>query len=218
LGRKYATAANKPNAHLWSAVYASLDADSLIVNKGRIPEFQLLGNAHADKLAKAGAALHMVSAAARREFFGTMEVVRELPRWIAQASIVQDRDSKDCEGLPECDEHRTAVTFAVPLEECADGPRAAPVNRSGSPPAAAGARGELASSRPAAVGAWASAARDGGVALGALVSAVAGHALARARRGEDGDQQEIIACTRCGAYARLGGRPGPQLKLRERSL
>ncbi|CAK0793246.1 unnamed protein product [Prorocentrum cordatum] len=229
LGRKYATAANKPNAHLWSAVYASLDLDSLIVNKvavlctetdvreGRISEFQLLGNGHADRLAKAGAALHRVSAAARREFFGAMEVVRELSRWIAQASIVwQDRDSKDCEGLPEGDERRTAVTFAVPLEECADGPRAAPANGLGAPPAAVGARGEQAGGRPAAVGAWASAARDGGVALGALVFAVAGHALVHARRGEDGDQQEIIACTRCGAYARLGARPGPQPKLRER--
>ncbi|CAK0844105.1 unnamed protein product [Prorocentrum cordatum] len=148
------------------------------------------------------------------EFFGAMEVVRELSRWIAQASIVwQDMDSKGCEGLPECDERRTAVTFAVPLEERADGPRAAPVNASGAPPAAVGARGEQAGSRPAAVGAWASAARDGGVALGALVFAVAGHALARARCGEGGDQQEIIAC---GAYARLGGRPGPQPKLRER--
>ncbi|CAK0788283.1 unnamed protein product [Prorocentrum cordatum] len=266
--RKYATAATKPNAHLWSAVYASLDVDSLNVNKvaahctetdvsegriseyqwlgnahadtsldvdslnvnkvaahctetdvseGRISEYQWLGNAHADRLAKAGAALHRASAAARREFFGAMEVVRELSRWIAQASIVwQDRASKDCEGLPERDERRTAVTFAVPLEERADGLRAAPVSESGAPPAAVGARGEQAGSRPAAVGAWASAARDGGAALGALVFAVAGHALARARCGEDGDQQEIIACTRCGAYARLGGLPGPQPKLRER--
>eukprot|EP00959_Pyramimonas_sp_CCMP1952_P336982 7056720-Pyramimonas_sp.AAC.1 len=91
LGRKYATAANKPNAHLWSAVYASLDVDSLIVNKvaahcaeidvreGRISEFQLLWNGRADRLAKAGAALHRVSAAAKRELFGAMEVVRELP-------------------------------------------------------------------------------------------------------------------------------------------
>ncbi|CAK0802081.1 unnamed protein product [Prorocentrum cordatum] len=229
LGRKYATAANKPNAHLWSAVYASLDVDSLIVNKvaahcteidareGRISEFQLLGNGHADRLAKAGAALHRVSAAARREFLGAMEVVRELSRWIAQASIVwQDRGSKDCEGLPEGDERRTAVTFAVPLEECADGPRAAPANGLGALPAAVGARGEQAVGRPDAVGAWASAARDGGVALGALVFAVAGHTLAHARRGEDGDQQEITACTRCGAHARLGARPGPQPKLRER--
>ncbi|CAK0863284.1 unnamed protein product, partial [Prorocentrum cordatum] len=229
LGRKYATAANKPNAHLWSAVYASLDVDSLNVNKvaahctdidvreGRISECQWLGNAHADRLAKAGAALHRVSAVARREFFGAVEVVRELSRWIAQASIVwQDRAPKDCEGLPECDERRTAVTFAVPLEERADGLRAAPVSESGAPPAAVGARAEQAGSRPAAVGAWASAARDGGVALGALVFAVAGRALARARCGEDGDQQDIIACTRCGAYARLGGRPGPQPKLRER--
>ncbi|CAK0860087.1 unnamed protein product [Prorocentrum cordatum] len=229
LGKKYATAANKPNAHLWSAVYASLDVDSLIVNKvaahcteidvreGRISEFQLLGNGHADRLAKAGAALHRVSAAARRGFFGAMEVVRELSRWIAQASIIwQDRGSKDCEGLPEGDERRTAVTFAAPLEECADGPRAAPANGSGAPPAAAGAHGEQDGCRPAAVGSWASAARGGGVALGALVFAVAGHALARARCGEDGDQQEIIACTRCGAHARLGARPGPQPKLRER--
>eukprot|EP00959_Pyramimonas_sp_CCMP1952_P412930 8652984-Pyramimonas_sp.AAC.1 len=31
LGRKYATAANKLNAHLWSAAYASLDVGSLKV-------------------------------------------------------------------------------------------------------------------------------------------------------------------------------------------
>ncbi|CAK0841177.1 unnamed protein product [Prorocentrum cordatum] len=203
LGRKYATAANKPNAHLWSAVYASLDVDSLIVNKveahcteidvreGRISEGQWLGNAHADRLAKAGAAVHRVSATARREFFGTMEVVRELSRWIAQVSIVwQGRASKDCEGLSVCDERRTAVTFAAPLEERADGLRAAPAGESDAAPAAVEARGGQAGSRPAAAGAWASAARDGGVALGALVFAVAGHALAYAKCGEDGDEQE----------------------------
>ncbi|CAK0798397.1 unnamed protein product [Prorocentrum cordatum] len=195
LGRRYATAANKPSAHLWSVVYASLDADSLFVNKveahcaeivfreGRISEGQRLGSAYADRLAKAGAALHRASGAARREFFGAKEVVRGLSRGLAQVSFVwQGRGSKGCESPPVCDERRTAVTFAVPLE----------------------ARGELAGSRPAAAGAWASAARDGGVALGALVFAVAGRALAFARRGEDGDGQEIIACTRCGAYARLG--------------
>ncbi|CAK0843141.1 unnamed protein product, partial [Prorocentrum cordatum] len=229
LGRKYTTAANKPNAHLWPAVYASLDVDSLKVNKvaahcteidvreGRISEAQWRGNAHAGRLAKAGAALHRVSAAARREFFGTIEVVRELSRWIAQASIVwQGRASKDCEGLPEGDERRTAVTFAVPLEERADGLLAAPASGSRAAPAAVEARGEQAGSRPAADGAWASAARDGGVALGALVFAFAGHTLAYARCGEDGAEQDIIACTKCGAYARLGGRSGSQPKLKER--
>ncbi|CAK0842173.1 unnamed protein product, partial [Prorocentrum cordatum] len=228
-GRRYASAANKPNAHLWSVVYASLDVDSLFVNKveahcaeivfrgGRISEGQWLGSAYADRLAKAGAALHRASAAARREFFGTKEVVRGLSRRIAQVSIVwQGRASKGCESLPVCDERRTAVTFAVPLKERAGGLRAAPVCESDAAPAAVEARGGLAGSRPAAAGAWASAARDGGVALGALAFAVAGRALAFARCGEDGDEQVIIACTRCGAYARLGGRPGPQPKLRER--
>ncbi|CAK0824062.1 unnamed protein product [Prorocentrum cordatum] len=206
LGRKYATAANKPNAHLWSAVYASLDVDSLKVNKvaahcteidvreGRISEVHWRGNSHADRLAKAGAALHRVSAAARREFFGAMEVVRELSRWVAQASIVwQGRAPKDCEGLPEGGERRTAVTFAVPLEERADGLLAVPASGSRAAPAAVEPRGEQAGSRPADDGARASAARDGGV--GALVFAFAGHAL---------------------AHARLGGRSGTQPKLKER--
>ncbi|CAK0855309.1 unnamed protein product [Prorocentrum cordatum] len=229
LGRRFATAANKPNAHLWSAVYASLDVDALFVYKveahcteidvreGRISEGQWLGSAHADRLARAGAALRRASATARREFFCTKEVGRGLPRWIALVSIVwQGRDPRDCEGLPVCVVRWTAVTFAVPLEERADGLRAAPARGSGATPAAVEARGGQAGRRPAAAGAWASAARDGGGALGALVFAVAGRALAFARCGEGGDEQEIMACTRCGAYARLGGRPGPQPKLRER--
>eukprot|EP00959_Pyramimonas_sp_CCMP1952_P173743 3630382-Pyramimonas_sp.AAC.1 len=66
-----------------------------------------------------------------------MEVVRELSRWITQVSIVwQGRASKDCEGPPVCDERRTAVSFAVPLEERADGLRAAPVSESDAAPAA----------------------------------------------------------------------------------
>ncbi|CAK0811614.1 unnamed protein product [Prorocentrum cordatum] len=197
LGRRYATAAYKPIA--------------------RTSEGQWLGCAHADRLAKAGAALHSASASARSEFFGAKEVVRGLSMWIAQVSIAwQGRAPKDCEGLPVCVVRWTAASVAVPLGERVDGLGAAPVCVSDAAPAAVEARGEQSGSRPAAAGAWASAARDGGVALGALVFAVAGRALAFARCGEGGDEQEIMACTKCGAYARLGGRPGPQPKLRER--
>ncbi|CAK0865821.1 unnamed protein product, partial [Prorocentrum cordatum] len=205
LGKKYATAANKPNAHLWEGIYASLDVDMLKVTKvaahctardvmdGKITEADLRGNGHADRWAKAGAELHRSSPVARREFFGTMEVVRELSCWVAQASLIwQGIEVKDCEGLPEGSE-RTAVSFAVPVVEPA-------------------------SSRPSDSGSgdgWASAARAGGVSLGATAFVVAGHVLAFARCGEGAAEQELMACTHCGAYARLGGRSGAAPKLKE---
>ncbi|CAK0852813.1 unnamed protein product [Prorocentrum cordatum] len=205
LGKRYATAANKPNAHLWEGIYASLDVDMLKVTKvaahctardvmdGKITEADLRGNGHADRWAKAGAELHRSSPVARREFFGTMEVVRELSCWVAQASLIwQGIEVKDCEGLPEGSE-RTAVSFAAPVVEPA-------------------------SSRPSDSGSgdgWASAARAGGVSLGATAFVVAGHVLAFARCGEGAAEQELIACTHCGAYARLGGRSGAAPKLKE---
>ncbi|CAK0790894.1 unnamed protein product [Prorocentrum cordatum] len=202
---RYATAANKPNAHLWEGIYAALDVDMLKVTKvaahctardvmdGKITEANLRGNGHADRWAKAGAELHRASPVARREFFGTMEVVRELSCWVAQASLIwQGIEVKDCEGLPEGSE-RTAVSFAVPVVEPA-------------------------SSRPSDSGSgdgWASAARAGGVSLGATAFVVAGHVLAFARCGEGTAEQELMACTHCGAYARLGGRSGAAPKLKE---
>ncbi|CAK0873828.1 unnamed protein product [Prorocentrum cordatum] len=205
LGKRYATAANKPNAHLWEGIYASLDVDMLKVTKvaahcaardvmdGKITESDLRGNGHADRWAKAGAELHRASPVARREFFGAMEVVRELSCWVAQASLIwQGIEVKDCEGLPEGSE-RTAVSFAVPVVEPA-------------------------SSRPSDSGSgdgWASAARAGGVSLGATAFVVAGHVLAFARCGEGAAEQELMACTHCGAYARLGGRSGAAPKLKE---
>eukprot|EP00959_Pyramimonas_sp_CCMP1952_P309692 6480946-Pyramimonas_sp.AAC.1 len=33
MGKKYATATSKPNAHLWEGIYASLDVDTLKVTK-----------------------------------------------------------------------------------------------------------------------------------------------------------------------------------------
>ncbi|CAK0815915.1 unnamed protein product, partial [Prorocentrum cordatum] len=205
LGKRYATAANKPNAHLWEGIYASLDVDTLKVTKvaahctardvmdGKITEANLRGNGHADRWAKAGAELHRASPVARREFFGTMEVVRELSCWVAQASLIwQGIEVKDCEGLPEGSE-RTAVSFAVPVVEPARG-------------------------RPSDAGSgdgWASAARAGGVSLGATAFVVAGHVLAFARCGDGAAEQELMACTHCGAYARLGGRTGAAPKLKE---
>ncbi|CAK0858476.1 unnamed protein product [Prorocentrum cordatum] len=205
LGKRYATAANKPNAHLWEGIYASLDVDMLKVTKvaahctardvmdGRITEADLRGNGHADRWAKAGAELHRTSPVARREFFGTMEVVRELACWVAQASLIwQGIEVKDCEGLPEGSE-RTAVSFAVPVVEVATSRQ--PDSGSGD--------------------GWASAARAGGVSLGATAFVVAGHVLAFARCGEGAAEQELMACTHCGAYARLGGRSGAAPKLKE---
>ncbi|CAK0836444.1 unnamed protein product, partial [Prorocentrum cordatum] len=205
LGKKYATAANKPNAHLWEGIYASLDVDTLKVTKvaahctardvldGKITEADLRGNGHADRWAKAGAGLHRTSLVARREFFGTMEVVRELSCWVAQASLIwQGIEVKDCEGLPEGSE-RAAVSFAVPLVE--------PAN-SRPPDSGSG-------------GGWASAARAGGVSLGAAAFVVVGHVLAYAKCGEGAAEQELMACTHCGAHARLGGRSGAAPKLKE---
>ncbi|CAK0867581.1 unnamed protein product, partial [Prorocentrum cordatum] len=205
LGKKYATAANKPNAHLWEGIYASLDVDTLKVTKvaahctardvmdGKITEADLRGNGHADRWAKAGAELHRTSPAARREFFGTMEVVRELSCWVAQASLIwQGIEVKDCEGLPEGSE-RAAVSFAVPVVEAA----------SCRPP------------DPCSSDGWASAARAGGVSLGATAFVVVGHVLAYAKCGEGAAEQELMACTHCGAYARLGGRSGAAPKLKE---
>ncbi|CAK0828696.1 unnamed protein product, partial [Prorocentrum cordatum] len=205
LGKKYATAANKPNAHLWEGIYASLDVDTLKVTKvaahctardvmdGKITEADLRGNGHADRWAKAGAELHRTSPAARREFFGTMEVVRELSCWVAQASLIwQGIKVKDCEGLPEGSE-RAAVSFAVPVVEPA----------SSRPP------------DPCSSDGWASAASAGGVSLGATAFVVVGHVLAYAKCGEGAAEQELMACTHCGAYARLGGRSGAAPKLKE---
>ncbi|CAK0891345.1 unnamed protein product, partial [Prorocentrum cordatum] len=205
MGKKYATATSKPNAHLWEGIYASLDVDTLKVTKvaahctardvmdGKITEADLRGNGHADRWAKAGAELHRTSPVARREFFGTMEVVRELSCWVAQASLIwQGIEVKDCEGLPEGSE-RAAVSFAVPVVEPA-------------------------SSRPPDLGSgdgWASAARAGGVSLGATAFVVVGHVLAYAKCGEGAAEQELMACTHCGAYARLGGRSGAAPKLKE---
>ncbi|CAK0887431.1 unnamed protein product, partial [Prorocentrum cordatum] len=128
-----------------------------------------------------------------REFFGTMEVVRELSCWVAQASLIwQGIEVKDCEGLPEGSERR-AVSFAVPVVEPA---RRRQVD-SGSGDG------------------WASAARAGGVSLGATAFVFAGHVLAFAKCGEGAAEQELMACTHCGAYARLGGRSGAAPKLKE---
>ncbi|CAK0841513.1 unnamed protein product, partial [Prorocentrum cordatum] len=100
LGMRYATAAYKPNAHLWEGIYASLDVDTLKAAKvaahctardvldGKVTEAYLHGNGHADRWAKAGAELHRACAVARRGFFGMMEVVRELSCWVAQASLI----------------------------------------------------------------------------------------------------------------------------------
>ncbi|CAK0863804.1 unnamed protein product [Prorocentrum cordatum] len=179
LGKKYATAANKPNAHLWSGIYASLDVDMLKVTKvaahctardvleGKITEADLRGNGHADRWAKAGAALHRSSPVARREFFGAMEVVRELSCWVAQ----------------------------VPAPEVEPARRRQVDSGSGD--------------------GWASAARAGGVSLGATALVFAGHVLAFARCGEGAAEQELMARTHCGAYARLGGRSGAAPKLKE---
>eukprot|EP00959_Pyramimonas_sp_CCMP1952_P203267 4250631-Pyramimonas_sp.AAC.1 len=99
LGKWYASAANKPNAHLWDGIYASLAVDTLKVTKdaahrtargvldGKVTEAYLRGNGHADRWAKAGAELHRASAVARRGFFGTMEVVRELSCCVAQGPL-----------------------------------------------------------------------------------------------------------------------------------
>eukprot|EP00959_Pyramimonas_sp_CCMP1952_P238901 4992203-Pyramimonas_sp.AAC.1 len=59
-------------------------------------EAYLRGNGHAERGAEAGAELHRASAVARRGFFGTMELVRELSCWAVASLIWQGMAFAKC--------------------------------------------------------------------------------------------------------------------------
>ncbi|CAK0803810.1 unnamed protein product, partial [Prorocentrum cordatum] len=208
-GLAYATGPTKVNAHLWSRSLAAFEPGSFRVNKvpahcswqavldGRLTEAQRRGNQHADRLAKLGARLHAADAQTVGEHRALAGFVQELARWVGQAAVIwQDIAEKDSDGFLESDE-RQRVRFAD-LEERAEPPSAGR-------PTAQQPRVESARSVASAVG----------LSITTAGICYLGHSLAYACCDVGEGPQELVACSRCGAYMVLGGRSGGRPKLKE---
>ncbi|CAK0901715.1 unnamed protein product, partial [Prorocentrum cordatum] len=165
--------------------------DGEAVLGGRLTEAQRRGNEHADRLAKMGALMHAVDRHTAGEHHALAEIVLELGRWISRAAILwQDIAAKDCEGLPPAAERRQVRFAAAEASQAAEG--AASLAPSAKRPRLESARSASSST----------------AALSASVAAfsILGHALAYACTGEGDGTQELVACTKCGAYMTLGSR------------
>ncbi|CAK0798446.1 unnamed protein product, partial [Prorocentrum cordatum] len=208
-GLAYATGPTKVNAHLWSRSLAAFEPGSFRVNKvpahcswqavldGRLTEAQRRGNQHADRLAKLGARLHAVDAQTVREHRALAGFVQELARWVGHAAVIwQDIAEKDSGGFLESDE-RQRVRFAD-QEERAELPTAGR-------PTAQQPRVESVRSVASAVG----------LSIATAGICYLGHSLAYACCDVGGGPQELVACSRRGAFMVLGGRSGGRPKLKE---
>ncbi|CAK0847233.1 unnamed protein product, partial [Prorocentrum cordatum] len=197
------------NAHLWSRSLAAFEPGSFRVNKvpahcswqavldGRLTEAQRRGNQHADRLAKLGARLHAVDAQTVGEHRALAGFVQELARWVGQAAVIwQDIVEKDSDGFLESDE-RQRVRFAD-HEERAELPTAGR-------PTAQQPRVECVRSVASVVG----------LSITTAGICYLGHSLAYACCDVGEEPQELVACSRCGAYMVLGGRSGGRPKLKE---
>ncbi|CAK0826889.1 unnamed protein product, partial [Prorocentrum cordatum] len=167
---------------------------------GLLTEAQRRGNEHADRLAAMGAQTHAVDKLtvvhqAQAGF------VQELGRWIWRAVILgQGVEAMGGEGLPAAAERRQA--------------RFADAERS---QAAEEVMGEGPSAkRPRLESARSTGSSSAALSASAVAFSILGHALSYACAGEGEGTQELVACSKCGAYMTLGGRSGVKPRLKER--
>ncbi|CAK0854014.1 unnamed protein product [Prorocentrum cordatum] len=212
-GRAYSTAPSRANAHLRSRVLAAFEPGTFEVKKvpahcsrqavldGLLTEAQRRGDEHADRLAKMGAQMHAVDRQTVGEHHALAEIVRELGRWICRAAnIWQGIAVKDCEGLPPAAERRQVRFAAAEASQAAE--------------EAAGA-GPLAK-RPRLESARSTGSSSAALSASAVAFSILGHAFSYACAGEGEDTQEIVACSKRGAYMVLGGRSGVKPRFKER--
>ncbi|CAK0899170.1 unnamed protein product, partial [Prorocentrum cordatum] len=213
-GRADAAAPSRANAHLWRGILAAFEPGAFEVNKvqgpwlrqavlgGLLTEAQRHGVEHADRLAEMGVQTHAVNRWAFGVHHALAEIMQELGRGAWWAAIVgQGIEARDREELPPAAERRHV--------RCADAEEEsqAAEDTTGEEPKAERPRLESARS----TGSSSAALSASAVAFSAL-----GHALSYACAGEGEDTQELVACSKCGAYTTLGGRSGVRPRLKER--
>ncbi|CAK0826411.1 unnamed protein product, partial [Prorocentrum cordatum] len=211
--RAHATAPCRANAHLRCRILAALEPGTFEVKKvpapcsrqavldGLLTEAQRRGNEHADRLAEMGAQMHAVDRLTVGVHHALAEIVQELGRWIWWAAIIWPGiEARDCEGLPPTAERRQGRFAAAEVSRAAED---------------AASDGPMAK-QPRLDNARSTGSSSAALSASAVAFSIPGHALSYACAGEGEGTQELVACSKCGAYMTLGGRSGVRPRLKER--
>ncbi|CAK0806048.1 unnamed protein product [Prorocentrum cordatum] len=212
-GRVYATAPSRANARLWGRILAAFEPGAFEVKKvpapcsrqavldGLLTEAQRRGNEHADRLAEMGAQTHAVDRLTVGVHQALAEIAQELGRWIWWAAIVgQGIEARGREGPPPAAARRQARFAGAEVSQAAE-------NATGEGPMAKRRRLESARSTGSSSAA---------LSASAVAFSILGHALSYACAGEGEGTQELVACSKRGAYMTLGGRSGVRPRDKER--
>ncbi|CAK0796479.1 unnamed protein product [Prorocentrum cordatum] len=159
------------------------------------------GIEHADRLALRRAQMHAVDTPTVGVHQAQAGFVQDFGRWIWCAVILgQGIEAWDGEGLPHAAERRQA--------------RFADAGRS---QAAEEAKGEGPSAeRPRLESTRSTGNSSAAFSASAVAFSILGHALSYACAEKGEDTQELVACSKCGAYMTLDGRSGVKPRLKER--
>ncbi|CAK0866335.1 unnamed protein product [Prorocentrum cordatum] len=179
----------------------SIDCSWHAVLDGRLAEAQRRGDERADRLAVRMAQMHAVGKVTVGGCQAQAGFVQVLGRWIWCAVILgQGIEARDGEGLPHAAERRQARVADAERSQAAEGAK-------GGGPSA---------ERPRLESARSTGNSSAALSASAVAFSILGHALSYACAGDGEGTQELVACSKCGAYMTLGGRSGVKPRLKER--
>ena len=113
-GPQYSSSPANPRAHLWTKFWAQFEDEDVVGHKtlghatprdvedGKTTWWELHANKEADKLAKAGAAMHAIPPDVLADYFGLVQIVKEAAIWAGtQEAWMDDRKLRDCQSITD---------------------------------------------------------------------------------------------------------------------